>query len=222
MAAKSQGPCAISAFDSCGHLLVTRVHHSVGAKEPHKGGFLTACNVNPCEFVYVHLHYLVFMAIPTAVPTQGNPHSALIIFNYHLVVVWQCPLYTILHFSFRKADLYPATWLVFFLGFAMPFFHHILHDSTCSIHTCMFLSRLFFTWHLVLNIIKDNSVLPPRAFNLLVPDLLPCHVVSFIRGTKRVCVQCKRRGKIQIPVCLYPVAEVPKKGLSKEKVREKP
>lgn len=31
---------------------------------------------------------------------------------------------------------------------------------------------------------------------------------------------CESRGEIQIPVCLYPVAEIPPKGLSMEKLRE--
>ena len=162
------------------------------------------------------------MATPTAAPTQGKPRAALIIFNNHLVVVaWRNLLYAILHFSFRKADLYPATWLLFFLGFAMPFFHHILHVSMCSIYTCMFSGRLFFIWNFVPNVIKANSVLPPWAFNPLVPDLLPCHVISFIRGMKRVCVQCKSRGEIQILVCLYSVAEIPETGPSKERVKER-
>lgn len=79
--------------------------------------------------------------------------------------------------SFRKADLYPTTWLL-----------HTPHNSVYSTQTCMFSGRLFFTWHLVLNIIKDNSVLPPRAFNLLVPDLLPCHVLASLEEqNERVC-----------------------------------
>lgn len=72
----------------------------------------------------------------------------------------------------------------------------------------------------VLNISKDNSVLPPSAFNLLGPDLLPCHAISFVRGTKQVCVQCETRGEIDIPVFLYPFAQIPKKVLSKERVRD--
>lgn len=72
----------------------------------------------------------------------------------------------------------------------------------------------------VLNISKDNSVLPPSAFNLLEPDLLPCQVFSFVRGTKQVCVQCETRGEIDIPLFLHPFAEIPKKVLSKKRVRD--
>lgn len=72
----------------------------------------------------------------------------------------------------------------------------------------------------VLNMSKDNSVLPLSAFNLLDPDLLPCHVTSFVRGTKQVCVQCETRGEIQIPVCFFLSAEIPENVLSKERVRD--
>lgn len=121
-------------------------------------------------------------------------------------------------FSFRKADLHLTAWQFFFPGLCYVF-HHILHDSMCSIYTCKFSGKLFFTWCLVLNITKDNSVLPPWALNLLVPDLLPCHAISFIRGMKQVYVQCESRGEIQIPVCLYPVAEIPEKGKENEALK---
>lgn len=129
MTSRSWGPCTTFAFDSCDRFLVTRVHHRVGAKEPHKGCFLIACNVSPCEFACVCVRYLVFMATPTAAPTQGKPCAALIIFDNSLVVVacW-CPSYAILHFSFRMADLYPTTWLPFF------FFPELCYDSLSS-HT---------------------------------------------------------------------------------------
>lgn len=84
----------------------------------------------------------------------------------------------------------------FFLGLALLLFHHIRCDSVCLMYTCVFSGRLFSTWHSVLRIIKDNSVLPLQAFNLFVPDLLPCHVISFIRGMKWVsaCAVWEQRG----------------------------
>lgn len=175
-----------------------RLHHWAWAKEPYKGCTLVAPSTAPqvCTCVWVLPGY------------PGTPHCC---------TYWaqsQCCIHHIWHsspcggfpvaFGHNAPLFFPngrfASWclatLFFFLGLALLLFHHIRCDSVCLMYTCMFSGRLFSTWHSVLRIIKDNSVLPLRAFNLFVPDLLPCHVISFIRGMKWVsaCAVWEQRG----------------------------